>query len=227
MSVEFNKLKAMFKEHLEKFVDSCIPLSVKDNCIYFLSEGSQLYGFDYGKNILFEPSSVNKFNMVNISMETYFNDEVKKSLEERGKLKFDDLIELSLKINYREKYIGRKFFYLKSEKKIYVWSIVSGKWEKSDVDSLRYVFANNEILSDLVSVKKSEKAKSLDDLGIDFSDLEEVSHRFRDASIHHYHKKLHKIYSLSIPQNGWYVPSDAMQKQILALVATVQAETSV
>ncbi|AYV83995.1 MAG: hypothetical protein Hyperionvirus15_33 [Hyperionvirus sp.] len=218
MSSEFIKLKQTFKEHIDKFVESCIPLTVKDSCIYFLSESSQLYGFDFGKNILFEPSSNNKFNMVGAVMETFFNEEVKKSLEERGKLRFDELVELSVKINYREKYIGRKFFWYKAEKKIYVWSMVTGKWEKSDVDSLRYVFANNEILTDPGIVKKSEKAKSLEDLGVDFADLDEIPHRFKDASLHYYHKKLGKVYSLNVPQNGWYVPGDAMQKQILVHV---------
>lgn len=214
----FQHLKQTFRETLIKFVDNCIPLSSKENYIYFISESNQLYGFDTNKNILFEPSTVNKFNLINNSMETYFTDDVKKTLEEKAKLKFNDLIELSLKINYREKYIGRKFFFSKVEKRIYIWSMVSGKWEKSDIDTLRHIFSNNEILTDLTTVKRSEKARSLDDLGIEFNDLEEISLRFRDASIHYYHIKLNKVYSLNIASNVWYVPTDNVQKQLLSHV---------
>ena len=214
----FQHLKKTFKETLEKFIDSSIPLCSKENFIYFISESNQLYGFDTSKNILFEPSSVNKFNLINNSMETYFTDDVKKTLEEKTKIKFSDLVELSLKINYRERYIGRKFFFSKTEKRIYVWSMVSGKWEKSDIDALRHIFSNNEILNDYTTAKKSEKAKSLDDLGIEFNDLEEISLRFRDASIHYFHKKLNKIYSLNIASGVWYVPTDSIQKQLLSHV---------
>ena len=90
---------------------------IVENYIYFISESNQLYGFDTSKNILFEPSSVNKFNLVNSSMETYFTDDIKKMLEDKAKLKFNDLTELTLKINYREKYIGRKFFFSKAEQR--------------------------------------------------------------------------------------------------------------
>jgi len=119
------------------------------------------------------------------------------------KLKFHDLIELTLKMNYREKYIDKKFFYHKSDKKIYLWSMVNNKWEKSDVETLRHIFSNNDIFTDINLIKKSEKAKSLDDLGIDFNDLEEISLRFRDASIHYFHQKLNRIYSLNIATNLW------------------------
>jgi len=212
------QLKKTFKETLDKFIDTSIPLCSKENFIYFISESNQLYGFDTSKNILFEPSSVNKFNLVNKSMETYFTDDVKKTLEEKAKIKFSDLVELSLKINYREKYIGRKFFFSKAENRIYIWSIVGGKWEKSDIDTLRHIFSNNEIFTDATTVKRSEKAKSLDDLGIEFNDLEEISLRFRDASIHYYHKKLNKIYSLNIASSVWYIPTDSVQKQLLSHV---------
>lgn len=212
------QLKDIFKEKLIKFIDNCIPLSSKENYIYFFSESNQLYGFDTNKNILFEPSSVNKFNLIDDSMQIYFTDNVKKALEEKAKIKFSDLIELSLKINYREKYIGKKFFFSKTEKRIYIWSIVNSKWEKSDIDTIRHIFSNNEILTDFTTVKKSEKARSLDDLGIDFNDLEEISLRFRDASIHYYHRKLNKIYSLNIASNIWYIPIDSVQKHLLSHV---------
>lgn len=212
------QLKKTFKETLDKFVDTCIPLSSKENYIYFISESNQLYGFDVNKNVLFEPNSINKFNLVNNSMETYFTDDVKKLLEDKAKLKFNDLIELTIKINYREKYIGKKFFFHKLDNRIYIWSMVNGKWEKSDVDTLRHIFSNNDILTDFTTIKRSEKVKSLDDLGVDFNDLEEISLRFRDASIHYYHKKLNKIYSLNIALNHWYVPIDSIQKQLLSHV---------
>jgi hypothetical protein len=213
-----NHLKETFKETLNKFIDNCIPLSLKENYIYFISESNQLYGFDMSKNILFEPSSVNKFNLISNSMDAYFTDDVKSVLEEKTKLKFADLTELTLKVNYREKYIGRKFFFLKNEGKIYIWSMVNGKWEKSDVDTLRHIFSNNDILIEPSSIKKSDKAKSLDDLGIDFHDLDEISLRFKDASIHYFHRKLNKVYSLNIALNLWYIPTDSVQKQLLSHV---------
>ena len=212
------QLKKTFKEAIDKFIDTSIPLSVKDNFIYFITESNQLYGFDISKNILFEPTSVNKVNLINGSMEIYFTDDVKKSLEDKAKIKFSDLVELSLKTNYREKYIGRKFFFSNTEQRIFVWSLTSTKWERSDVDALRHIFANNEILIDSSTIKKSEKAKSLEDLGIEFNDLEEISLRFKDASIHYYHTKLNKVYSLNIALNLWYIPSDTVQKQLLAHV---------
>lgn len=217
-------LKKMFKETIEKFIDDCIPLSSKDNLIYFISKSNQLYGFDINKNVLFEPNSINKFNLVKSCMEIYFNDDVKTLLENKAKIKFNNLTELSVKINYREKYIGRKFFFCKNSRKIYVWSMVSGKWEISDVDTLRHIFSNNEILNDVSLIKKSEKAKSLDDLGINFNDLEEITLRLKDTSIHYYHKKLNKIYSLNIAMGLWYVPSDTVQKQLLLHIKTQNNE---
>ena len=212
------QLKETFRETLNKYINNCIPLSSKENYIYFISESNQLYGYDTNKNMLFEPNSLNKFNLVNNSMELYFTDDVKKSLETKTNLKFDDLFELSLKTNYREKYIGRKFFFSKQEKRIYIWSISTAKWEKADVDKYRHIFSNNDILTDESLIKKSEKARSLEDLGIEFNDLEEISLRFRDASIHYYHRKLNKIYSLNIASNIWYVPMDSTQKQIMKYV---------
>lgn len=225
MSQPLATLKKTFRESLDKFVDSCIPLQMKENCLYFLSDSSQLYGFDIAKNLLFEPSSVNKFNLINGSLETYFTDEVKRTLEEKAKLKFEDLVELIVKMNYREKHIGRKFYFQRSEKRIYVWSMVSTKWEKlDDVDSLRHIFSNNDILTDQNNVRKSTKAKSLDDLGIDYNDLEEISLRFKDASIHYYHRKSNRIYSLNIASNLWYVPVDSVQRQLLAHVKKRDSE---
>lgn len=216
--ISSEQLKKIFKTTMDKFVNSCIPLSSHENFIYFISESYQLHGFDQSKNVLFEPSSVNKLNLINDSMKTYFTDEIKKILEDSVKLKFGDLVELNLKINCREKYIGRKFFFHKNGKMIYIWSLVNGKWEKSDIDTLRHIFSNNEILTDPSIIKKSEKAKSLDELGIEFHDLEEIKLRFRDASIHYYHRKLNRIYSLNIASNIWYVPTDTIQKQLLSRV---------
>lgn len=221
-----SELKKSFKDNLDKFLDNCIPLSIKENSIYFLSETSQLYGFDYGKNILFEPSTINKYNLINTAMTSYFNDEVKKTLETKYNLKFDDLIEMNLKTNYREKYIGRKFFFSKNDKKIFIWSMVTTKWEKSDIDSIRYIFANNEILTDPGMIKLSEKAKSLDDLGIDFNDLEEIKRRLRDGCIHYYHRKTNKVYSLNIPINVWYGPNDLVQKELGHYGQTENTDTS-
>lgn len=221
------ELRKIFHEKLNKFLESCIPLSEKDHLIYFISESSQLYGFDSTKNILFEPTSTSKFNLIQTSMDTYFTLDVTKSLEERTGVKYTDLTELQLKSNYRERYIARKFFFCKTDSRIYIWSMVTGKWEKSDTDSIRHIFANNEILLDPSILKKTSKAKSLTDLGIEFNDLEEISLRFRDASIHYYHKKLNKIYSLNIAVNVWYVPTESVQKQLLVHVKSSGSDSKI
>lgn len=207
------------KKTLNDFIDKCIPLmQEKDNHIYFISDSYQLYGFDIVKNALFEPSSVNKYNLIKSSMDFYFTDDTKNDFEEKTGIKFNELEELTLKINYRDKYIGRRFYYSKSNKRIYIWSLITRSWEKADVDSLRSIFTNNELFLDYETIKKSDKTKSLEELGVEFEDLQEISMRFRDASIHYYHKKQNKIYSLSILNNCWYVPDDTVQKQILEFV---------
>jgi len=211
-------LKKVFRDGFEKFIEGCIPLShkEKDNHIYFMSESNQLYGIDMNRNQLFEPASDNKFVLITQAMETYFNDDVKKSLEDKIKIKFTDLIELTVKKNFREKFMGKKFYFNKNEKKIYLWSLVSNKWEKSDVDSMRHLFSNNDVLTDQILVRKSERIKSLDDLGISFDDLEEISLRYKkDASIHYYHKKSNKVYSLNQASNLWYIPTEDIHAKLI------------
>lgn len=44
--------------------------------------------------------------------------------------------------------------------------------------------------------------------------LEEINHRFRDASVHYFHKETRDIYSWSIITKSWYKPNDTVKEQI-------------
>lgn len=216
--VDLVQLKKQFKDIIYGFLDTCIPLGIKDNYLYFLSASSQLYGFDIKKNAFFEPNSTKKYDLINECIDIYFTDAIKKSLEEKIAVKFEDLVELLLRFNYREKHIGKKFFFCSSQNTIFVWNMVTSKWEVGEVEKLKYLFSNNEILQDQTKVYKSTKVTSFEDLGIDMDDLEEISQRFKDHSIHYYHTRKNKIYSLNYLKNYWYIPDEDLQKKIMAFV---------
>jgi len=217
-SVDLVQLKKTFKETIYGFIDTCIPLRTEDDYLYFLSSSNQLYGFDTKKNCFFEPSSTNKYSLINECIDLYFNDIIKTSLEQKVNVKFDDLSELILRFNYKEKHIGKKFFYCRSNNAIYVWNMINSKWESGEVDKLRYLFSNNDILQDNTKIYKSTRVTSFEDLDIEMDDLEEVSARFKDGSIHYLHKVQNKIYSLNFLKNYWYIPEEQIQKQILAYI---------
>ena len=44
---------------------------------------------------------------------------------------------------------------------------------------------------------------------IEWDELEEIPLRFRDASIHYYHKKNDKVYSMYIRKEKWYISPSA------------------
>jgi len=217
---DIENLRKIFNETLNGFLNKCIPLENSDSIIYFLSGTSQLYGFDRKKNSFFEPNSINKFKLVAKCIDSYFTDQVKLSFEKEMMVNFDSLKELFLKVNYREKYIGKKFFYDSDKNVIYVWNMVNSKWELiDDINKFKYIFSNTDDLQDNTKVFKSNKVSSFEDLGIDFEDLKEIQARFRDNSIHYLHKIKNKIYSLSIIGNFWYIPDELIQKKILKYVA--------
>lgn len=227
-----NELTDIFTSSFKSFIDNCIPLSKNDNIVYFMSKSNQMYGLDTSKQSLFEPNSSNKYKIINSCIDLYFNDDVKKSFETKTGVKFNDLTELLLKFNYREKNIGKKFFYSNKERKIFVWSLINHKWEIGDDDELVYLFTNSNIIkksvdklsdSNLISNKENKTTKnSLEDLGANFEDMEEVPKRFKDASIHYYNNKDKKIYSLNIISGSWYIPDETIQKQILVHVIKSQ-----
>jgi hypothetical protein len=219
-----NELKKTFKDTIYGFFDTCIPLGEKDNSLYFLSLSGQLYGFDKKNKSFFEPNSTNKYILINNCINIYFTKEIKKSLEETVGINFDDLVELILRATYKEKHIGKKFFYSREKNIIFVWNMVTTKWETAEIDKLKHFFSNNEILQDDTKVYKSSKVTSFEDLEIDMDDLEEISARFRDSSIHYYHKDQNKIYSLNYIKNYWYIPEENLQKSILSYVAKNSVE---
>lgn len=222
--IDLSELKKIYKDNVYGFLDACMPLSFKDNTLYFLSANGQLYGFDTKKTSFFEPNSTNKYTLINNCINNYFTDTIKKSLEEKAGVKFDELDELILRFNNREKHIGKKFFFCKSQNTIFIWNMVTSKWESADVDKMKHLFSNNEILHDQTKVYKSTKVTSFEDLQIDMDDLEQITARFRDCSIHYLHKDQNKIYSLNYVKGFWYIPEESIQKQILAYVAKHSVE---
>lgn len=58
-------------------------------------------------------------------------------------------------------------------------------------------------------------AESFQSLDINSNDLIELPMRFRDGSVHYRHKHTNNIYSKNMQSVSWYVPSDAVQKQII------------
>lgn len=214
---ELSRLKSQFKDTIYSFIDTCIPLGTTDNHMHFLSMNGQLYGFDLKKNTFFEPNTSIKYSLINNCINMYFTDKIKHTLEEKVGVKFEDMVELLLRFNYKEKHIGKKFFFCKTHNIIYIWSMMnSEKWETADVDTFKYLFSNNDILQDETKVYKSTKVTSFEDLGIDMDDLEEISARFKDGSIHYKHKTTNKIYSLNILKNFWYVPNEDISRRIMA-----------
>ena len=217
--ITVDQLKKLYKENVYGFLDTCIPLSFKDNTLYFLSTSCQLYGFDTKKTTFFEPNSSNKYTIINTCINNFFTDSIKKTLEENYGVKFDDLVELILRFNYREKHVGKKFLFCKTKNTIFIWNMVTTKWESGDVDNMKHIFSNNEIFQDQTKIYKSTKVTSFEDLQIDMDDLDEITSRFRDSSIHYYHKNQNKIYSLNYIKGFWYIPDENIQQNILSYVA--------
>jgi hypothetical protein len=211
-----NNIKKNFNDVFNRFINQSIPLKEEDNIIYFMSQTNQLYGLDIKNQSIFEPNSSNKYKIINSSIKVYFNDEVKKMLENKVNVKFDELEELILKFNYREKNIGKKFYYSEKERQIFVWSLVNNKWELGDND-LVYLFKNSDIIKEISNNNSNNiiVKKTLDELGGKIEDMEEITKRFKDNSIHYYNKKDNKIYSLNILTGSWYNPNDNIQKQII------------
>jgi hypothetical protein len=216
-------LNETFKTCFSKFFNDCMPLCSEGKFVYFMSSSNQIYGFDIDKNILFEPNTTNKSNLLDQSIKIHFSESDVSNFESLSKLKFTDLVELIIKPNYKEKYLGRKYFFAKPDT-IFIWTLVSKKWEKSDVDALRHIFKNSEIFIEYTA-RVSEKTKSLEELGIEYNDLEEIGLRFKDASIHYFHNKLNKIYSLNMATNNWYTPSANFQKQLLEHMESKKSES--
>lgn len=214
-------LRKDFKETMNTFLDACIPLGSIENYLHFMSTSGQLYGFDTKRNIIFEPNASNKYKLIDEYIDVYFTNDIKKSLEERIGLQFSDLVELLLRPNQKEKHIGKKFFYSKSHNQIYIWSMTTSKWEKSDVEQIKYYFKNSEVFETNAKPIRSMpvgSVESFDDFGIEFEELQEINERFRDASIHYLHPKTNKIYSMNIIKNYWYIPEETVQRQILSRI---------
>jgi len=212
-----NLLKKNLLDNINDFIDSCLPLKTltDDNTLYFLSKTYDLYGFDCKKKLIFEPNSITKYNLVIDNMKLYFNDEAKNKIKNDFDIEFNTLLELVLKINYRDKHLGKKFFYSPSNNKIYIWSLISNDWKSEDLH-LRYLFSNPEVFSEKENITVNNiQYKSLNDFNIIFEDLEEISKRMKDSSIHYLHKKQNEIYSLNIKTGSWYKPDINTKNQLL------------
>lgn len=222
MNVE--ELKKNFNETLMNFIEKCIPLDIGEHEIYFISnqklgttEKSQLYGFDKRRNIIFEPIAANKNKLINKSMELYFTDDVKKNLENKVGINFTDLCELTLKNNYLDKYVAKKFFYHCGRHVIYVWNMIHNEWEVTDeVETFRHLFVNSsDIPNDIISFSSNKSTNyTLDSLGVKFDDLDELSYRAKDGCIHYINKKTQKMYTLNLIKNQWYLTPEIYIKNI-------------
>ena len=190
-------------DKLTSFISTCIILSDTDKSLHFMTLQGQIYGLDMERQMLFEPTSVNKFNILKNKITESFTDKHKLDLETEQNLQFDELISLEIKSNHREKHLGKLFFYSKQKSCVYAWSLTTGKWQCLDIDTVRSLFANNYVMLDDAPVKKSVTAQTLDELGVNFDDLEEISLKFKDCTNHYYHPKLGKVFSLNMKTCTW------------------------
>jgi hypothetical protein len=214
------QMKEIFYPTITTFVTESVPLSVDNEYLYFLTKSGQLYGFDNKRQLLFEPNDTKKFSLFESSFDLYFTEENKESLHKMAGVNFSDLNNLVLRKNYHEKYVGKKFYYSKAKNSVYVWDITTSKWEIGNTTKLRHLFSNNDIIQkDGESIGEnvfvSSKGMSFADLKINESDLEEIDLRFKDGCVHYIHKVQNKIYSCNNFQNYWFIPSEAIQTQIM------------
>ncbi len=221
MSIE--ELKSEFKSLMDIFVNNCIMINkdhIKNDIYdyYFINQAGNVYGFDSRKQLFFEPTGDKKHTVVTEGIKLYFTDVEKQVFEEKTGLPFNTLEELILRKQYKEKHIGIKYFYSEKRNNIYIWKLLGNKWEEGDCNSLRYLFSNSDLMPEMlerVVTSKIIKVDNFEDLGIQMSDLIEIQTRYRDASIHFYHKVQQKIYSSDFSKTKWYILPQVTQDQIL------------
>jgi hypothetical protein len=215
-----DEIRTAFRADMHRFVDDSMAIGMRtekgDTEYYFMSPTGQLYAYETKKRLFFEPTGTKKIEIMNDALKLFFTDDVKTACKEKSGVEFKQLVELKLRKSYQEKHIGRKFFYHEQRHVVLVWSLTGNKWEEGECDKLKYLFSNNDIITDKEErMVTPTKVSSFAEFGIDMDDLEELKVRYKDDSIHYHHSDQEKIYSLNIKTGVWYIPVDTVQARIL------------
>jgi hypothetical protein len=202
------------------------PLKMTESEIFFMTSKGKVIAFDRIRENFFEPNLNVRYTLVDNMIGQYIDQTVKANLTEKFGTHFENLTELTVKANYKEKYFAKKFFYSKTNKRVYTFDFIKKVWLSDEQSILRQYFNNNDIIDDEDESASSkpkdslgaDKYRSLEELDIHENELQELDIRFRDASVHYYHKKRNCIYSRSFAGNYWYIPPSNIQTQLLHYV---------
>jgi hypothetical protein len=217
-----DNLTESLKSSVAKFMDGCIPLANEQNDIYFMTKSKQVFCLDRDVN-LFEPNSSIQKSVLSKGLDLYFTENVKNELTEQEQVNFNELTELVVKQNNQSKHLGLRYYYCESTNKIYSWSIFTKKWSTHIKEDLDMLFSNAYVMEKQEVVQNVSTTKSLlittdmllATFGITVNNLEEMPVRFRDGSIHYYHRKSGVVYTKSLFSNSWRVLPLDQQKQVL------------
>jgi stress-induced morphogen len=221
------ELKKQFTETMTDFIEKCIPLTISNKELYFLSSKNTLFGFDIKQQSFFEPNSTERFKIINQAITESFNQTHIHSFNTIYNHPFSELIELKIKQSGYNKYTGLKAFYSKERDIIYVWNFFENKWSTQDSKSNRQYFSNNEIILNEITDTPIQQSKhkitydyyeTLEDLKINETDLVKIPNiRLGDASTHYKCDKLNCIVSFNFVNKYWYIYDKEIQKKILSL----------
>jgi hypothetical protein len=220
-------LRKQFNDIMTGFIEKCIPLTISNKELYFLSPKNTLFGFDVKQQSFFEPNSNEKFKIINQVVNDSFNQINVQSFNVLYNHLFSELVELKVRQNGQNKYIGLKAFYSRERDIIYVWNFFDNKWSTQDAKSNRQYFSNNEIIPNEIheSLNQQPKHKStyeyyetLEDLHITDNDLVKIPNiRLSDASTHYKCDKLNCVVSYNFVNKYWYIYDNETQKKILTI----------
>ena len=204
------ELKKQFNETMTHFLGKCIPLTITNKELYFLSPKNTLFGFDVKQQSFFEPNSNEKFKIINQAVNDSFNQTNIQSFNTIYTHSFTELTELKIRQNGQNKYTGLKAFYSKERDIIYVWNFFDNKWSTQDAKNNRQYFSNNEIIPNEIhdtSVQQSKHKptydyyETLEDLHITENDLVKIPNiRLGDASTHYKCDKLNCFVSYNFTE---------------------------
>jgi hypothetical protein len=220
------ELKKQFNETLSHFINNCVPLTISNKELFFMSPKNILIGFDIKQQLFFEPNSNEKFKIINQSVNDNFKENQINTFETQYCHLFNELIELKVRQNGHNKYIGIKPFYSKDKNIIYIWNFFDNKWSIQDAKINRQYFSNNEIIpNDIIEQPIQQKKKStydfyetLDDLSITENDLVKIPNiKLGDMSTHYKCDKLNIIVSYNFVNKYWYVYDKETQLKILSI----------
>lgn len=217
---DINLLKEKFTKTFSNFIENCHPLHINEKNMYFYTKNGQVFGYDIDKNDMYEPTYASKYKIIDEYIKSFYDILLVESFQSTANKKLDAMVPLEVRYAYKEKYCGRRFFYDKSRNCIYVWDLMTRKWETSDeVNKLRYMFSNSEIIEEENKNVKVVTNKSLSDFNVEYEDLVEIPVRLNDMSIHYFYPKKKTVYSC-YRGNSWktYNDDDSL-KNIVRLIS--------